>query len=225
MGKCSVCGYSDIVQMRTKCLRCHVGLCAACASEKGIVESELGYRYLYCPKCAEEETQVRLSRLNASQARRSECPFCGSRQLDCWIKRSYDAVAQKTVWDSGERCTGCGRSIDSRSLGDLKKAEEAEKSGRFEESARLFDDLEMHERAGQVRDEGRRRTVKNHDLDADQLILLLQAGGFVIPYKCTHCGARNRFDKDRSAEGFFICERCGTTLEAADLRKVLRGLL
>lgn len=226
MGKCSVCGYNDILQMRTKCLRCHAGICVACAADKGIVENEHSYRYLYCPKCAEEEVRVRLSRHQASQqARKSKCPFCGSEAMECWVKKAFDNELQKTVWDMGERCTECDRVLDSRSLEDIRRAEEAENAGRFEESARRFDELQMHERAGQARDQCRRLSIKDQNLDANQLLRHLQTGGFVIPYKCTHCGARIRFDKDRSAERFFICEHCDATLDAFDLQRALRGLL
>jgi DNA-directed RNA polymerase subunit RPC12/RpoP len=226
MGKCSVCGYSDVVKMRTKCLRCGVGVCAGCASSKGIVENEQGYRYLYCPKCAEEEVQVRLSRNQASQqSRKSKCPFCGSSDLECWVRKEFSYELHKTLWNSGERCNGCGRVLDSRNLEVLRKAEEAQAAGHYEESARLYDDLKMHEKAGQARDKGRRSSIDFHGLDGEALVERLRTGGFAIPYKCTHCGTRVIFDKDRSADRFFICEHCSTTFEAFDLAKVLSGLL
>jgi hypothetical protein len=226
MGKCSVCGYSDVVKMRTKCLRCHASICIACASAKGIVENEHGYQYLYCPKCAEEELQVRLSRHKASlRTRGSKCPFCGSEDLEGWVKKEFSSRSKKTVWDPGESCNGCGRVLDSQSLEDLRMAEEAESAGRFEESARLFEDLKLQQRAGQAREKGRRRTIDSHELSAEHLLPLLRAGNFVIPYKCTHCGKRVTFDKDRGADRFFICDHCGATFEAHDLAKVLSGLL
>jgi hypothetical protein len=225
MGKCSVCGCNEIAQKRMKCLRCHVRLCIACAADKGIIVNEQGYRYVYCPKCAEEELQVRLSRHQASQqAHKSVCSFCGSESLQFWVQKTFSNESQKTVWDAGERCTECGMMLDSQGLEALKEAEKAETDGRFEESARLFDELKMHDRAGHVRDKYRRGSIKAPDLEATQLLQQLRAGGFAIPYKCTHCGARIRFDKDRNAEKFFICEHCHQTLEPFDLEKVLSGL-
>ena len=145
--------------------------------------------------------------------------------MECWVKKAFSNELQKTIWDLGSNCAECGRVLDSRSLEDLTRAEEAETAGRFEEAARLFDELKLRERAGQARDLGRRRSIEDQNLDANQLLEQFEAGGYVIPYKCTHCGARIIFNKDRNAEKFFICEHCSATIDAFDLENVLSGLL
>lgn len=116
-------------------------------------------------------------------------------------------------------CGECKKNIRSEALANI---ELLKKRGRFEDAARVYEIMGMDEQAGQLRTKDRTVTVRNVNVDLNQLLDKLKTGGFVIPYKCPNCGATIRIDKESNANALQFCSYCGTTTNVDAIYNLLK---
>ncbi|MEM3640584.1 MAG: MFS transporter [Candidatus Bathyarchaeia archaeon] len=96
-----------------------------------------------------------------------------------------------------------------------------EKVGRYEEAARIYEELGMPEKAGEMRRKKREVVV----LDLNALIRQLGERGFTITYHCSHCGAPVRISGETTAEAIQYCSHCGSRIETIDVANFIKKYL
>jgi len=96
-----------------------------------------------------------------------------------------------------------------------------EKVGRYEEAARIYEELDMPEKAGGIRRKKREIVV----LDLNALIRQLGEKGFTITYHCAHCGAPVRISGETRAEAIQYCSHCGSLIETIDVANFIKKYL
>jgi DNA-directed RNA polymerase subunit RPC12/RpoP len=124
-----------------------------------------------CNDCGEEILQTNPTK----------CPYCGSRNL----------VADSTITSKEKKMT---------KEYTLEQIEKLVKSGRFEEAARLYEKLEMYEKAGECRRMEKTHYVVNTNLNIGKI--------GTISLECPHCGASHPINSKASE---IVCEYCKKT--------------
>lgn len=101
-------------------------------------------------------------------------------------------------------------------------AKNLEIAGRFEESARTYEQLGMYHEAGRVRGKSSSQTIRHVSVNLNDLIEKLRYGGLAIPYKCNSCGATITIDENSSADGLRSCSFCGAAVNTDALVRILQ---
>lgn len=97
-------------------------------------------------------------------------------------------------------------------------------AGRFEDAAKLYEELGMCKEAGNVRARSNEIRIKKTEVSVDlnSLLAQLKEGGIVVVYSCPHCGGKLRVSKDTNIESLKHCEHCDADIETIDLIDFLR---
>lgn len=100
-------------------------------------------------------------------------------------------------------------------------------AGRFEDAAKLYEQLGMYAEAGKVRAKGSEIKIKKTEVSVDLNSLLreVKEGGIIVVYRCPHCGGKLQVGKDTSVESLKHCEHCGSEIEAMDLADFIKTAL
>ena len=101
-------------------------------------------------------------------------------------------------------------------------AKNLETAGRYEESARVYEELGMFKEAGGARSKANTQTIKHVNVNLNDLIDKLRYGGLAIPYKCSSCGGTIVIDKNSHADGLQACSFCGSALNTDALTRILQ---
>jgi DNA-directed RNA polymerase subunit RPC12/RpoP len=109
----------------------------------------------------------------------------------------------------------------------LALAQNLEKCGRNADSAKVFEELRMYDKARELREKERHIIIKKTDVSVNINALLQQIkdNGLVAIYRCPHCGGKLKIDKNVSMDKLTVCEHCGSEIEAMDLADFLRTAL
>jgi DNA-directed RNA polymerase subunit RPC12/RpoP len=103
----------------------------------------------------------------------------------------------------------------------LKIIRYLETVGRYEEAARIYEELDMPEKAGEMR--RKKREIVTLNLNA--LIRQLGERGFTITYHCSNCGAPVSISGETKAEAVQYCSYCGSRIETIDLANFIKKYL
>lgn len=95
-------------------------------------------------------------------------------------------------------------------------------SGRFEDAALNYETLGMWKEAGDTRKMS--RTVKNVNVDVNQLIETVKKGGLGLQYKCGGCGASLQID-DVNNSKIRNCMYCGTAIDVNAMMEIIKHAL
>jgi len=169
----------------------------------------------------------------------SHCPLCGAREaLHVFNPVLYrdSSVAYKDgkqiVRYHGDLrfsayvgCERCGNPVNEASISTLRKATKAEMAGRYEDAARLYEDLDFLDKARSLRERGRVSTVRHQHVDINHLLEQVRQGNLVVPYKCPNCSAGITINRDTSADRLTNCPYCGTALVVSDIERFLSSIL
>ncbi|OGS50164.1 MAG: hypothetical protein A3K65_01700 [Euryarchaeota archaeon RBG_16_68_12] len=104
-----------------------------------------------------------------------------------------------------------------------------EQAYRFEEAARIYEELDMYEEAGRMRRMD--RTVESRvkltavSLDLNDLLDQVKKGGLTVTYSCPNCRAPLRISGDTRPSGLKACKYCGSTIETTGLTEFLQRVL
>jgi len=111
--------------------------------------------------------------------------------------------------------------------GNTIKAETLEKVRRFEEAAKVYEQIGMFEKAGKARAKDRQVAVRRTEVSVDLNSLLKQIrdGGIVAVYRCPHCGGKLKVGKETSVKSLKVCEHCGSEIKAMELADFLKTVL
>ena len=94
-----------------------------------------------------------------------------------------------------------------------------EKSGNFEKSAQIYDNMLWWDKAGRVR--AKKNINKNITINVNQMIDQLRSGGLAFNYKCQNCGALIIFDKDSRSDALKFCKYCGSAIDITTINDLL----
>jgi len=109
----------------------------------------------------------------------------------------------------------------------LALAQNLEKCGRTNDSAKVFEELRLYDKARELREKERHIIIKKTDISVNVNALLQQIkdNGLVAVYRCPHCGGKLKIDKNASMDKLRVCEHCGSEIESMDLADFLRTAL
>ena len=105
----------------------------------------------------------------------------------------------------------------------LELAKNYETAHRLEDSAQIYEELQMWEEAGRIRRKAQKMTTMS--VDVNKLIEQLRDGGISTTYDCTNCGAGIQIDGQTSVSGLKFCNHCGTAIQITDVVEVLEKVL
>lgn len=98
---------------------------------------------------------------------------------------------------------------------------------RFEEAAKLFESIAMYEEAGKARAKDKHISIKRTDISVDLNSLLSQIkdGGLIVIYRCPHCNAPLKVNKETDMKSLRVCKHCHTEIESMDIANFLKTAL
>ena len=106
-------------------------------------------------------------------------------------------------------------------------AQNLEKCGRTQDSAKIYEDLRMYDKARELRERDRHIMVKKTDVSINLNALLQQVkdGGLVAIFRCPHCGGKLKVSDKTTLNSLKYCEHCGSEIESIDLADFLKTVL
>jgi hypothetical protein len=106
-------------------------------------------------------------------------------------------------------------------------AQNLEKCGRTQDSAKIFEDLRMYDKARELRERDRHIMVKKTDVSINLNALLQQVkdGGIVAVFRCPHCGGKLKVSDKTTLNSLKKCEHCGSEIEFMDLADFFKTVL
>jgi uncharacterized protein (DUF983 family) len=106
-------------------------------------------------------------------------------------------------------------------------AKNLEKCGRTQDSAKIYEDLHMYDKARELREKDRQIFVKKTDVSINLNALLQQVkdGGLVAIFRCPHCGGKLKINESTTVNSLRTCEHCGSEIESMDLADFLKTVL
>ena len=104
----------------------------------------------------------------------------------------------------------------------IRMAKKLNIAGRYEESALLYEELEMWEEAGKVRNKEKLTVTKIIHINANDLFNQIKKEGLAIPYKCPNCSGTLKIDGVRKIEQ---CPYCGADIDMKTLSSLVDTLL
>lgn len=106
-------------------------------------------------------------------------------------------------------------------------AQNLEKCGRTQDSAKIYEDLRMYDKARELRERDRHIMVKKTDVAINLNALLQQVkdGGIVAIFRCPHCGGKLKVGDKTTLNSLKNCEHCGSEIESMDLAEFLKTVL
>jgi rubrerythrin len=161
------------------------------------------------------------------------CPACGNKGsleiTDFYIFRTHDPEYSSEVhkyighvkYKYRVKCANCSFLYDTEHMDLLMGARKAEKAGRYEDAARIYEELNFLDKARSMRELNRTGTMKQVNLNT--LIDQLRSGGLVVPYKCPNCGGTIKIDKDYN-QGMKLCAYCGSPIDTTLIASLLGNL-
>lgn len=107
------------------------------------------------------------------------------------------------------------------------QAQNCEKAGHHEQAAQLYEQYDLYDKAGRLREKAREVRVKTTEVSVDLNKLLKQVkdGGLVVLYRCPHCDGNLKIGKDSKVEGLRHCNYCGSEIKTVDLVEYLKTAL
>lgn len=106
-------------------------------------------------------------------------------------------------------------------------AQNLEKCGRSLDSAKVFEELHMYDKARELREKEKHIVVrKTHiSLNLNALLQQIKDGGIVVVYRCPHCGGTLKIGKETSTESLRVCQHCGSEIKSMDIADFLKTAL
>lgn len=120
---------------------------------------------------------------------------------------------------------GCAYEEISSWDGRLTHAKNLELAKRYEDSAKVYEELGLWKEAGIVRDKKTARTVKHVTVNVNDLIEKVRDGGLTIPYKCRSCGATITIDSSSNPDGLKFCSYCGSGVDLDSMLDIVKNAL
>ena len=213
-------GFGLIVR---ECEECKKQVCAECFKIKNGV--------LYCQDCWPRA--VAKFKKQIMEMKGDICPACGAKgslevvNLTIFRNRDKDLswgeikYIGPIMYKYLVKCNRCSFPYDSEHMEILVAAQKAERAGRYDDAARLYEGLDLLDKARSMRELNRTGTVKSVNLNT--LIEQLRSGGLVVPYKCPNCGGTIKIDKDYN-QGMKLCAYCGSPIDTTLIASILGNL-
>ena len=107
----------------------------------------------------------------------------------------------------------------------LTHAKNLELAKRYEDAAKVYEELGLWKEAGAVRDKKSTRTVKHVTVNINDLIEKVRDGGLTIPYKCRSCGATITIDSSSNPDGLKFCSYCGSGVDLDSMLDIIKNAL
>ena len=112
----------------------------------------------------------------------------------------------------------------------LSQASHFETLKEFENAAKIYQSLGMHEKAGQIRAKPDEATVKNTgvspiDAKINTLLQQVRDSGITAVYRCPRCNGKIKVGNKSTLNSLRTCECCRSEFEAADLADFLETVL
>jgi len=174
-----------------------------------------GKQMTLCADCygkIKEEYDRKKNCDNCRHFKDDSCELTGSKLTSVSIGyRDYFVEAEKCSYYTEEEIESGHKAIDN-----------LEKAGRYEEAAEECEKLGMLERAGHLREKGKK--IPALSVDVSGLVRQLAGRGQTLTYHCYNCGAPLKVGAEFQ-KVLKICPACGNSLEAIDMTKFISQYL
>jgi|WetSurMetagenome_2_1015567.scaffolds.fasta_scaffold202449_1 hypothetical protein len=109
----------------------------------------------------------------------------------------------------------------------LELAENLEKCGRIQDSAKIYEELQIYDKSRQLRQQDKSIIVKNTNVSVNLNSLLQQVkdGGIVAVFRCPFCGGKLKINENTTLNSLMKCEHCNSDIKAMDLEDFLKAVL
>jgi hypothetical protein len=104
----------------------------------------------------------------------------------------------------------------------LIKAQNFEKAERWEDAAKIYEQLDLWEEAGRCRRRAKGSTIKHVHVNANDLFKQIRTEGLAVNYKCNSCGGHLDIDGSKRLK---YCTSCGSPIDTETLSKLVNSLL
>ncbi|MEJ2241743.1 MAG: hypothetical protein P8Y18_06345, partial [Candidatus Bathyarchaeota archaeon] len=107
----------------------------------------------------------------------------------------------------------------------LRKAEIFLEVKRFEEAAKIYEDLGMYKEAGAARTKNKQLLIRNTEItvDLNKLLNQIKDGGLIVVYRCPHCNAPLKVNNESNIESITVCSHCNTKIATIDVVDFLKA--
>jgi hypothetical protein len=107
----------------------------------------------------------------------------------------------------------------------LRKAEILLEVKRFEEAAKIYEDLGMYKEAGDARTKNKQLSIRNTEItvDLNKLLNQIKDGNLIVVYRCPHCNAPLKVNNESNIESITVCSHCNTKIETIDVVDFLKA--
>jgi len=102
-------------------------------------------------------------------------------------------------------------------------AKNLEKAARYEEAAKIYEELGMFDEAGRQR--RKEKEIRVVTVDLNVIIDQLKETGLTVAYRCPSCGAFIKIKGDTKPDSLSSCEYCGAMIDRIDLANFLKSVL
>jgi len=99
----------------------------------------------------------------------------------------------------------------------LQHARNLLEAERFEDAAKVYEELGMWKEAGEARRHGKRTVVTQVQVDVNSLIEQVRKGGLTTTYSCPACHHPIQIDASTNVRALTHCQYCGSAIQSTDL--------
>lgn len=206
-------------------------VCKTCLNDletKVVSEAEKVNPYGYCPTCGLDAAPTKF-KLSQTETAKFEYPnetvfnadmLC----LEAYCPKCSKVYSKRFLWADGRPYDG-SNNWDDPSWFNYSQAKLAESVERIDDAAMFYEKAGFLEKAKQLRIKNKNQVVHHITIDVNKLLDFLRQSNFTIPYKCPSCQATIKINSQRDANRFFLCEYCGTSLQAVDVQNLISGMM
>jgi hypothetical protein len=154
---------------------------------------------------------------NVARALSSKVNFAINIQTSQYIAFPYQETSNKNVWMFDK----------FRTKAQTALAKNLESCGRTQDSAKVYEELHMYDKARELREKDRQILVKKTDVSVNLNALLQQVkeGGIVAVFRCPHCGGKLKISNQTTLNSLRKCEHCDSEIESMDLADFLKTVI
>jgi hypothetical protein len=189
-------------------MRCEV--CGKKFSGSGLSLTLDGKQKTFCADC--------YTKIREEYGKKKNCDDCAHFEKDsCKLtgsKLTPTSIGYMDYFDQAEKCAHYKEEVES----EQKAVDNLEKAGSYDEAAQMCEKLGMPERAKQLRQKQEEVTASRDNLSS--LIRQLVDRRQTLTYHCCHCGTPLEIGT-KSRIVLKICPKCGCSLEAIDMAKLI----
>ena len=144
--------------------------------------------------------------------------------LKAFCPKCSKTYSKQFYWAGGAKCDTVSNWNDEKWY-NYSQARLAESVERIDDAANHYEKAGLLEKSRQLRLKNKNQVVHHITIDVNKMLEFLKDSNFTIPYKCPSCNGTIKLNGQRDASSFFVCEYCGTSLQAIDVQNMIGAMM